>query len=154
MIARRDRDLDARLAFWTLADSALRAHGATLPDRLARARRHSASDEPLERVRAPSIPRVRAWRDSTRSRARTRGIATRARGARAERPSHESRRSGVRSRLALFVQDAPVTVHNFVSLAKRAISMGKQFHRVVPNFVVQAGERARRRERGTGVCLP
>ena len=33
-----------------------------------------------------------------------------------------------------------MTVHNFVTLARRHYFDGQRFHRVVPNFVVQAGD--------------
>jgi len=39
----------------------------------------------------------------------------------------------------LFVTDAPRTVDNFVTLAKRGFYDGLTFHRVVPAFVVQGG---------------
>ena len=42
--------------------------------------------------------------------------------------------------LALFPGEAPITVDNFVSLARRGYFDGQAFHRVVPNFVVQAGD--------------
>jgi cyclophilin family peptidyl-prolyl cis-trans isomerase len=42
--------------------------------------------------------------------------------------------------LALFATDAPLTVHNFVTLAQRHYFDGQRFHRVVPNFVVQGGD--------------
>ena len=42
--------------------------------------------------------------------------------------------------LELFVADAPLTVYNFVSLARRGYFDDQLFHRVVPNFVVQAGD--------------
>jgi cyclophilin family peptidyl-prolyl cis-trans isomerase len=40
----------------------------------------------------------------------------------------------------LFAADAPLTVYNIVSLARRGYFDGQLFHRVVPNFVVQAGD--------------
>ena len=42
--------------------------------------------------------------------------------------------------LLLFPDEAPITVHNFVTLARRHYFDGQRFHRVVPNFVVQAGD--------------
>jgi cyclophilin family peptidyl-prolyl cis-trans isomerase len=42
--------------------------------------------------------------------------------------------------LVLFPADAPITVHNLVALAERRYFDGLRFHRVVPNFVVQAGD--------------
>ena len=41
--------------------------------------------------------------------------------------------------LELFQKDAPGSVHNFIELAERGFFNGKNFHRVVPNFVIQGG---------------
>lgn len=41
--------------------------------------------------------------------------------------------------LELYPDEAPITVANFVNLAQRGYYDGVTFHRVVPNFVVQAG---------------
>ena len=41
--------------------------------------------------------------------------------------------------IAFYPQDAPKTVENFVTLAKKGFYNGLNFHRVVPNFVVQGG---------------
>jgi peptidyl-prolyl cis-trans isomerase B (cyclophilin B) len=38
-----------------------------------------------------------------------------------------------------FEKDAPKTVQNFVTLAKKGFYDGLKFHRVIPDFVVQAG---------------
>ena len=42
--------------------------------------------------------------------------------------------------LQLFTEEAPGTVANFVQLARSGFFNGKNFHRVVPNFVVQGGD--------------
>lgn len=42
--------------------------------------------------------------------------------------------------IEFFPQDAPKTVENFVTLAKKAFYDGLAFHRVVPDFVVQGGD--------------
>ncbi|MBA3672626.1 MAG: peptidylprolyl isomerase [Gemmatimonadaceae bacterium] len=42
--------------------------------------------------------------------------------------------------LRLYSHDAPLTVYNIVSLARRRYFDGQRFHRVVPNFVVQGGD--------------
>lgn len=42
--------------------------------------------------------------------------------------------------LELFGNDAPLTVDNFATLARRGYYRGTRFHRVVPNFVVQDGD--------------
>jgi peptidyl-prolyl cis-trans isomerase B (cyclophilin B) len=43
-------------------------------------------------------------------------------------------------RMEFFAQDAPKTVENFVTLAKKGFYDGLTFHRVVPDFVVQGGD--------------
>jgi peptidyl-prolyl cis-trans isomerase B (cyclophilin B) len=42
-------------------------------------------------------------------------------------------------RLEFYSEDAPKTVENFVMLAKKGFYNGLNFHRVVPDFVVQGG---------------
>jgi peptidyl-prolyl cis-trans isomerase B (cyclophilin B) len=42
-------------------------------------------------------------------------------------------------KLQLFADKAPVTVANFVNLAKRGYYDGLTFHRVIPNFMIQGG---------------
>ena len=41
--------------------------------------------------------------------------------------------------IEFYPQDAPKTVENFVTLAKKGFYDGLKFHRVVPDFVVQGG---------------
>src|SRR5512133_1698473 len=42
--------------------------------------------------------------------------------------------------IELFGKDAPKTVRNFIGLAKKGYYAGIAFHRVVPTFVIQAGD--------------
>ena len=42
-------------------------------------------------------------------------------------------------RLEFYPEDAPKTVENFVTLTKKGFYNGLNFHRVVPDFVVQGG---------------
>jgi len=49
----------------------------------------------------------------------------------------------------LFAKEAPVTVNNFVFLAKEGYYDGLVFHRVIPNFMVQGGDPT-----GTGMGGP
>lgn len=42
-------------------------------------------------------------------------------------------------RLRLFAAQAPVTVANFVNLARRGYYDGLSFHRVIPDFMIQGG---------------
>ena len=39
----------------------------------------------------------------------------------------------------LFAKDAPMTVNNFVFLAREGFYRGLKFHRVIPGFVIQGG---------------
>ena len=43
-------------------------------------------------------------------------------------------------RIELFEDDAPLTVANFVNLARRGFYDGLKFHRVIPNFMIQGGD--------------
>jgi cyclophilin family peptidyl-prolyl cis-trans isomerase len=47
--------------------------------------------------------------------------------------------SGGTISIEFFPEDAPGTVENFVTLARRGFYDGLSFHRVVPDFVVQGG---------------
>ena len=40
----------------------------------------------------------------------------------------------------LFAEDTPITVNNFVFLARQAFYDGVVFHRVIPNFMIQGGD--------------
>jgi Peptidyl-prolyl cis-trans isomerase (rotamase) - cyclophilin family len=42
--------------------------------------------------------------------------------------------------VGLFASDAPLTVYNFIPLARHGYFHGRSFHRVVPSFVVQVGD--------------
>jgi peptidyl-prolyl cis-trans isomerase B (cyclophilin B) len=42
-------------------------------------------------------------------------------------------------KISFFEEDAPNTVANFVSLAKKGFYDGLKFHRVIPDFVIQGG---------------
>ncbi len=48
--------------------------------------------------------------------------------------------SGGEIRMEFYPEDAPKTVGNFVTLAKKGFYNGLTFHRVVPGFVVQGGD--------------
>ena len=42
-------------------------------------------------------------------------------------------------KIEFYEQDAPNTVNNFVTLAKKGFYNGLTFHRVIPDFVIQGG---------------
>jgi cyclophilin family peptidyl-prolyl cis-trans isomerase/HEAT repeat protein len=140
--ALRDEQNDARLAFWQLADSALARTAAIVPDSVARRLDAlSRPADPLERNAASRIPRFAGWRDSTSLARPLDWYLARAREARDEpRPIASIETSGGVLELELFAADAPLTVYNFITLARRRYFDGQSFHRVVPNFVVQGGD--------------
>ena len=41
--------------------------------------------------------------------------------------------------VSFFQEDAPGTVENFITLAKKGFYDGLAFHRVIPDFVIQGG---------------
>jgi HEAT repeat protein/cyclophilin family peptidyl-prolyl cis-trans isomerase len=55
--------------------------------------------------------------------------------------------------IELAVLDAPLTVDNFIALARRGFFNGLTFHRVVPDFVVQGGDPRGDGEGGPGYTL-
>ncbi|MCA9539854.1 MAG: peptidylprolyl isomerase [Myxococcales bacterium] len=57
-------------------------------------------------------------------------------------------------RLTLFADDAPGTVANFVSLARKGYYDGLLFHRVVPDFVAQGGDPRGDGWGGPGYVIP
>jgi cyclophilin family peptidyl-prolyl cis-trans isomerase len=140
-LALADRDADARLAFWQLADSALgHAHG-TLPDSVAhRLDALSRPTDPLERMAAARNARFAAWRDGTGTPRELAWYETRAREAAERRPVARIETERGTLELVLASNDAPLTVYNFVALARRGYFDAQRFHRVVPNFVVQGGD--------------
>jgi HEAT repeat protein/cyclophilin family peptidyl-prolyl cis-trans isomerase len=56
--------------------------------------------------------------------------------------------------LELNVVDAPMTSRNFVELARAGFFTGMKIHRVVPTFVVQAGDQRGDGEGGPGYAIP
>lgn len=53
-----------------------------------------------------------------------------------------------------YEQDAPVTVKNFVDLSKKGFYNGLNFHRVIPNFVIQGGCPQGNGAGGPGYTIP
>ena len=140
-IAAGDRDSDARLAFWRLADSALARQKGSLPDSIQRALAQlSRPSDPLERLVAAGIPRFAAWRDSAGTARPLAWYEDRAREALGPAPTLLIETRHGTMTLRLFASDAPLTTYNITSLARQGYFDGQHFHRVVPNFVVQGGD--------------
>lgn len=57
-------------------------------------------------------------------------------------------------RIELFAQDAPLTVNNFVFLARDGFYDGLTFHRVIADFLAQAGDPTGTGNQGPGYDLP
>ena len=55
--------------------------------------------------------------------------------------------------IELAVLDAPLTVDNFIALARKGFFNGMPLHRVVPDFVVQGGDRRGDGEGGPGYTI-
>lgn len=139
--SRADADNDARSAFWRLTDSALAHAKGALPDSIER--RLAAlprPDDPLERLAAARITRFAAWRDSSGTARPMAWYEARVRERLGQPPMARIETDRGPIELVLFSYDAPLTVFNFISLARRGYFDGQQFHRVVPNFVIQGGD--------------
>ncbi len=54
----------------------------------------------------------------------------------------------------LFAQDAPITVDNFVKLARDGFYDGVTFHRVIPDFMAQGGDPTGTGSGGPGYSIP
>ena len=61
--------------------------------------------------------------------------------------------NGQEIRLELYPADAPKTVENFVTLAKKGFYNNLSFHRVVPDFVAQGGDPRGDGEGGPGYSI-
>ena len=146
-----DPDNDARLAFWRIVDSAMTRFGTALPDSLAHELDALARPaDPVERARAASIGRFAAWKTDAGT---AQSMAWyEARAMEVERSDHLTLRLQTERgtmELALYTAESPLTVYNIVTLARAGYFDGQRFHRVVPNFVVQAGD-----PRGDGTSGP
>jgi peptidyl-prolyl cis-trans isomerase B (cyclophilin B) len=62
--------------------------------------------------------------------------------------------TGGEIKIEFFPADAPKTVENFVTLAKKKFYDGLTFHRVVPGFVVQGGDPKGNGTGGPGYTIP
>jgi cyclophilin family peptidyl-prolyl cis-trans isomerase/HEAT repeat protein len=135
-----DGEGDARLAFWHLADSATRrgdALSTVVRDKLSALAKPT---DPLERGAAAVIPEFAAWRDDSGVPRALSWYVARVRESLAptRHATVDTERGSVV--LRLFGSDAPLTVYNFVTLARAGFYDGLRFHRVVPDFVAQGGD--------------
>jgi cyclophilin family peptidyl-prolyl cis-trans isomerase/HEAT repeat protein len=145
--AAADRDNDARIAALRILEAAWMsdsvAFSAGLRDSLAAL---SPPGDPLERVVVSRTTPLRHWAQSTTRTSRpaswyveqVRALVIPELDGRPVRVSLDTDRGRVEA--TLYAADAPLTVANFVMLARRGYYDGLSFHRVVPNFVAQDGD--------------
>ena len=145
--AQADTVDDARAAVLHYVASAWKRDSAAFPDSLtAMLRAIPAPAHPLVRAAGLGCPLFAAWRDAPPAtvhpldwyEARVRDLVVPAwRGARPHAVLATARGP---IEIELYAEDAPLTVFNFLSLARAGAYDHIAFHRVVPDFVVQDGD--------------
>ena len=141
-----DSGNDARIAAIGYLAAAWKKDSAKFSPDLARQLATLApSDDPLVRAQAESVsvfsswpstsgnPRPTAWYENL-----VRTYVVPAFQGKTQRATLRTRRGDIV--LELFGADAPITVWNFMNLARTGYYRGTGFHRVVPNFVAQDGD--------------
>ena len=154
-----DSQNDGRVAALHALAASYKAHGeswsAAFKDSLEKL---PVSTEPLERVEVRDVPNFAHWQ---RFESPLRPLAfydsvirTAALPSRADRALHARlvTERGIIT-IAFYGADAPITVANFVALARRGYFNGTRFHRVVPNFVAQDGDPRGDGEGGPGYAI-
>lgn len=145
-LAARDSGNDARIAAIRYVAAAWRRDSAAFGDSLRRAvGALRPSDDPLVRAEARGVaplarwpgiegtPRAQRWYEGV-----VRDYVAPALAGQPLRARIETARGPVT--LELLAVDAPLTVENFVRLAREGFYRNVRFHRVVPNFVAQDGD--------------
>jgi cyclophilin family peptidyl-prolyl cis-trans isomerase/HEAT repeat protein len=146
--AQRDTVYDARRAAVRFFASAWRRDSAAFPDSvIAALRALPAPDDPLVREAGEGVSLFSAWRNAPPTSVRpiawyeerVRTLVLPALAGRLPRAEIQTVRGPIT--LELFALDAPLTVDNFLTLTRRGYYRNLTFHRVVPNFVAQDGDR-------------
>jgi cyclophilin family peptidyl-prolyl cis-trans isomerase/HEAT repeat protein len=145
-LAARDSGNDARIAAIRYVAVVWKRDSASVPDSVRHLLAGLVSpDDPLVRAEARGVTPLGAWRgvegvarDLDWYRRVVRDVVTPTLNGRPLRARIESARGPIT--LELLGEDAPLTVANFVALARRNFYRNVQFHRVVPNFVAQDGD--------------
>jgi cyclophilin family peptidyl-prolyl cis-trans isomerase/HEAT repeat protein len=145
-IAARDSANDARLAAVQYVASLWKKDSASVtPALLAQLAQTPLPPDPLERSAAKNIP---VWKNWSATAATPKAIAwyeglvksvvIPATVGKPPTATIYTVRGPIQ--LELFGADAPITVSNFISLARSGYYRNTRFHRVVPNFVAQDGD--------------
>jgi cyclophilin family peptidyl-prolyl cis-trans isomerase len=141
-----DSGNDARIAAVGYLSAAWKKDSANFNAELTQKLRALApSDDPLVRAQVDSATIFSSW-PSTSGNSRplswyqnvVRTYVVPALDGRTQRATIHTRRGDII--LELFGADAPITVWNFMNLARTGYFRGTGFHRVVPNFVAQDGD--------------
>ena len=141
-----DRELDAQLAaLQSLAAAWRRDSTAFDPSLVAEISSLPPPPEPLLRAVATELPLLRRWpkvdwepRPMSWYEDIARTYVLRPDTAPPQLATIATERGSIV--IELLGVDAPMTVHNFVTLARAGYFDGSRFHRVVPNFVAQDGD--------------
>jgi cyclophilin family peptidyl-prolyl cis-trans isomerase len=146
--ARRDTVADARLTALRFIQAVWRRDSASITDSLRGVLRAlPVPPDPLERSSAAGVTPLRAWttaeppagRPTQWYEARVRELVVPA--LRGRRPRAEFTTDRGTIVVELHALEAPLTVHNFMELARSGYYSDVRFHRVVPSFVAQDGDR-------------
>jgi cyclophilin family peptidyl-prolyl cis-trans isomerase len=145
-LALRDDGNDARIAAIGYIASAWKkdsaSFSAALRNRIAALQ---PSADPLVRAAADSVSILSKWRSTSGNprslswyRAVVRNYVVPATRGQTQRATIRTRHGDIV--LELYGADAPLTVRNFMTLARNGYYKGTGFHRVVPNFVAHDGD--------------
>jgi cyclophilin family peptidyl-prolyl cis-trans isomerase/HEAT repeat protein len=145
-IAEKDSASDARLAAIQYLTTLWKKDSAALtPALVRRLADFPIPSDPLERAAGKEIPVWSKWsavvptpKPAAWYRQVVKSIVLPALAGKMETATIYTVRGPIR--LELFGADAPITVWNFLSLARSGYYRGTRFHRVVPNFVAQDGD--------------
>jgi cyclophilin family peptidyl-prolyl cis-trans isomerase/HEAT repeat protein len=142
----RDSSNDARIAAINYLAKAWKSDSAafapTLRERLLRLK---PSPDPLVRAEASHISAFRGWDSPSGTPRQLAWYQSLVKTYVLPALAGDRQRATIRTArgdivLELFGADAPITVDNFLSLARSGYYQGTRFHRVVPNFVAQDGD--------------
>jgi cyclophilin family peptidyl-prolyl cis-trans isomerase/HEAT repeat protein len=145
-IAARDSANDARIAAVRFLAAAWRHDSASFSDSLrAMVAALPPPSDPLEREPAAGLSLLQSWRSARaqplpveRYERVVREVIRPALAGMLPRVELVTERGTIA--LEMFAIDAPLTVDNFLTLARNGYYRGTRFHRVVPNFVAQDGD--------------
>lgn len=145
-LAARDSGNDARIAAIRYVANAWRRDSAAVPDSVRRTiSALSPSNDPLVRAEAHGVTPLAAWpgtegmsRPADWYERQVRDIVAPSLAGTPLRARIETARGSIT--LELLGEEAPLTVANFVGLARKGFYRNVHFHRVVPNFVAQDGD--------------